>query len=62
MPPATITRRNTMPEQPQDNAEGPTLYQAVLSSVNASPESSTSTLPTVLILHHYHDRHIIVAP
>ncbi|PPQ99948.1 hypothetical protein CVT26_009303 [Gymnopilus dilepis] len=46
MPPATITRRNTMPEQPQDNAEGPTLYQAVLSSVNASPESSTSTLPT----------------
>ncbi|KAF8910086.1 hypothetical protein CPB84DRAFT_1842742 [Gymnopilus junonius] len=46
MSPAPITRRNTMPEKPQDKSEGQTLYQTVLSTVNGSPVSPTSVLPT----------------
>jgi len=45
MPSTSITRRNTMPEQPQDKPAGQTLYHTVLNSVNGSPVSSTSTLP-----------------
>ncbi|KDR85681.1 hypothetical protein GALMADRAFT_132345 [Galerina marginata CBS 339.88] len=44
-PPSPIIRRNTMPE-PKHNYAGQLLYQAILSSANVSPGSSTSTLPT----------------